>query len=608
MATARTPLKTPPRFVVITAVLWAAVMLFSFYSVFHGSQDLPYSEFKSAVSQDRVTQVEIGSETIRGLLKPARAGDAPGAFRSVRVEDHDLLKDLAAHGVKVTGVAGSVWTSVLSWLLPLGVMLFFFSSGRLGGPRGLMTVGQSKARVDVEQAVPVKFADVAGVDEAKEELQEVIEFLRTPEKFARVGGRIPKGILLMGPPGTGKTLLARAVAGEAGVAFFNISGSEFVEMFVGVGAARVRDLFQQAKSRAPCIIFIDELDALGRTRTVGPMAHEEREQTLNQLLVEMDGFDPRVGVILMAATNRPEILDPALLRAGRFDRHVLVDRPDRTGRLEILRLHAKKVPLEDEAALDTIAGMTAGMVGADMSNIINEAALLAVRRGKEKVGLSELEEAVERVIAGLEKHNRVLSKTERERVAHHEIGHALVGLALPGTDPVKKISIIPRGISALGYTMQVPTEDRFILTQGQLENRIATLLGGRVAESLVYEDLSTGAQDDLKKATDLARNMVTHYGMSPALGSVAIDREPASPFLPGEASRGDYSEETARTVDAEVRRILAEQQERVVRLLRERLELLRAAAAELLKKETLSGSDLEALASRGTVAPLGRAA
>jgi cell division protease FtsH len=570
------------------------------------AHDFAYTDFKAALAEGRVLEVHVGAESLQASLKAIPGKDAE-LVRVVRVTDPDLLKSLESRGVRVVGVETSSWWSLLTWLFPLALIFLLFQPGRVGLPRGLQTVGQNKARIYVEQGVSVRFPDVAGVDEAKQELTEVIEFLKTPEKFRRLGGRIPKGILLVGPPGTGKTLLARAVAGEAQVPFFNISGSEFVEMFVGVGAARVRDLFQQAKQRAPCIIFIDELDALGRVRTVGPMAHEEREQTLNQLLVEMDGFDSGVGVILMAATNRPEILDPALLRAGRFDRHVLVDRPDKAGRLAILQLHARHVPLEDPAALEMIAGMTAGMVGADMANIVNEAALLAVRRHKDQVGRSELEEAVERVIAGMEKHNRVLTKKERERVAHHEIGHALVGGLLPGADPVTKISIIPRGISALGYTLQTPKEDRYILTQAELENRIAVLLGGRAAEKLVYDDLSTGAQDDLKKATDLARSMVTRFGMSPLLGGVAY--QGADPlFLAGEqSSRGETSEQSARTIDAEVRRILAEQERRAMALLSTRVTQLQAAAEELLMRETLSGTDLERFL-KDEVAPVDRAA
>jgi cell division protease FtsH len=468
-----------------------------------------------------------------------------------------------------------------------------------------MQVGQSKAKIYMEKDIKVTFADVAGVDEAKDELREVIEFLRTPEKFTKLGGKIPKGILLVGPPGTGKTLLARAVAGEAGVPFFSISGSEFVEMFVGVGAARVRDLFDQAKLKAPCIIFIDELDALGKARGMGPMAHEEREQTLNQLLVEMDGFDPRIGVILMAATNRPEILDPALLRAGRFDRHVLVDRPDKTGRLAILRVHAKNVALGPDADLEIIAAMTPGFSGADLANVINEAALLAVRRDKDQVGIAELQESVERVIAGLEKKNRVLNKMERERVAYHETGHAIVALSLPGSDQVQKISIIPRGIAALGYTLQLPTEDRFLMTKSELENKVAVLLGGRIAEELMFGEASTGAQNDLVKATDIAKSMVKAYGMSEKVGMITLERERQAQFIQIQPSqeKGDYSEATARDIDSEVRRIIDGQYERVKCLLAERKKALEQGARMLLEREVITGAELKTIMDKEPAVP-----
>jgi cell division protease FtsH len=527
-------------------------------------------------------------------------------FDTVRVEDPDLIRDLQAHQVKITGVIESTFLrDLLSWVIPIALFfaVWLFLLNRMGqGQGGFMTVGRSKAKIYMEKEVKVGFNDVAGVDEAKEELQEVIEFLKTPKKFGRLGGKIPKGILLVGPPGTGKTLLAKAVAGEAGVPFFSISGSEFVEMFVGVGAARVRDLFLQAKEKAPCIIFIDELDALGKARGMGPMAHEEREQTLNQLLVEMDGFDPRVGVILMAATNRPEILDPALLRAGRFDRHVLVDRPDKGGRLAILKVHARNVPLASDADLDVIAAMTAGFVGADLANIINEAALLAVRRGKDAVGLAELQEAVERVIAGLEKKNRVLNPMEKERVAHHELGHALMALSIPGADAIQKISIIPRGIAALGYTLQLPTEDRFLMTKSELENKIAVLLGGRVAEEIIYHEVSTGAQDDLMKATDIAKSMVKLYGMSEKLGQLSLERDRQPLFLQtGQPQApGDYSEETAREIDCEVRRIIEEQHARVSTVLDSQQDVLREAAAVLLGRETITGEDLKAIIAKSS--------
>ncbi|HVP67548.1 MAG TPA: ATP-dependent zinc metalloprotease FtsH [Anaeromyxobacteraceae bacterium] len=591
------------------ALVWAALLAFGLSSQPVKSEVLTYSDFKADVAAGKVDEVAISPTEIRGRLKP-EGGKLGTSFALVRVEDPDLVRSLEAAHVKVSGaVDRAPWWSSLAWLLPLAIaipfLLSLFRRTGAAGQGGLFAVGRSRAKVYVETDVKVTFADVAGVDEAKQELQEVIEFLKTPDKFRRLGGKIPKGILLVGPPGTGKTLLARAVAGEAAVPFFSISGSEFVEMFVGVGAARVRDLFLQARERAPCIVFIDELDALGKARGVGPMAHEEREQTLNQLLVEMDGFDPRVGVILMAATNRPEILDPALLRAGRFDRHVLVDRPDKAGRLAILQVHARQIQLADAAALESIAGMTAGLVGADLANVVNEAALLAVRRGAEKVELRDLQEAVERIVAGLEKRNRVLNRMERERVAHHEVGHALVAFALPGQDQVQKISIIPRGIAALGYTLQVPTEDRFLMTEHELENKICVLLGGRVAEEVSFGDVSTGAQDDLLKATEIARSMVRSYGMSEALGPLSFERDGRPLFLRTAElpSRPDASEEVLRQIDAEVRRIVETQHARARKLLEERVVLLREAAKALLAQETLSGDELRAVASRLGFAP-----
>jgi cell division protease FtsH len=525
------------------------------------------------------------------------------SFETVRVDDPDLLKDLAAHGVRATGIVETTfWRDAAGWLIPIALIggFWMLMIRRIGqaGQNGFMTLGRSKAKVYMEKDVNVRFTDVAGVDEAKEELREVIDFLKTPARFGRLGAKLPKGVLLIGPPGTGKTLLARAIAGEAGVPFFSISGSDFVEMFVGVGAARVRDLFEQAKQKAPCIIFIDELDALGKARGMGPVAHEEREQTLNQLLVELDGFDARVGVILVAATNRPEILDQALLRAGRFDRQVLVDRPDKGARLEILKLHARKVSIESTADLDVIASMTAGFVGADLANIINEAALLGVRQDKDKVGIAELQEAVERVVAGLEKKNRVLSPEEKKRVAYHELGHALVATALPGADEVHKISIIPRGIAALGYTLQLPTEDRFLMTESELENRVATLLGGRIAEELIFDEVSTGAHDDLSKATDIARSMVKTFGMSPRLGQVSLEKDRRAIMVQSpldQVGRPEYSEQTARAIDDEVRRIIDEQRERVAEILSRRRQVLVRAAQLLLTKETISGQELRDL-------------
>jgi len=471
----------------------------------------------------------------------------------------------------------------------------------MGQQPGFMSLGK-KAKVYVEEDLDVTFEDVAGVDEAKQELVEVIEFLEEPAKFTELGGKMPKGVLLVGPPGTGKTLLAKAVAGESHVPFFNMSGSEFVEMFVGLGAARVRDLFVQAKQKAPCIIFIDELDALGKARGFGTMGgHDEREQTLNQLLVEMDGFDPKEGVILMAATNRPEILDPALLRPGRFDRQILVDRPDKKGREEILKVHLKDIKAVANLDVETLANMTPGMVGADLANLVNEAALLAVRRKKKKVRMAEFEEAVERVLAGLEKKNRLINKHEREIVAYHELGHAIVALSLPGTDPVQKISIIPRGIAALGYTVQVPTEDRFLMSRTELLNKIATLLGGRASEEIMFGDVSTGAHNDLAKATGIARSMVKEYGMSSKVGQVYFAREKRPLYLdigfPGEA---EYSEATSELIDHEIKEIIDEQYARALEILQKKQKILEKGADLLLEKEKIEGSALKALMNQSS--------
>lgn len=577
---------------------------------------MSYTDFKAAVVAAKVEDVAVGPTHIYGHLKVPGAKDIPhaeygqsdpagrnAAVDIIRVDDPDLMRDLAAHGVTVTGVVETGGLrDALGWIIPIAVLGLFamLLLGRRGpaGYGGFPAVGRSKAKLYMENDVGVRFTDVAGVDEARDELREVIDFLKAPARFSRLGATLPKGVLLVGPPGTGKTLLARAIAGEAGVPFFSISGSSFVEMFAGVGAARVRDLFEQAKQKAPCIIFVDELDAIGKARGMGPVTHEEREQTLNQLLVELDGFDTRAGVILMAATNRPEILDPALLRAGRFDRHLLVDRPDKSGRLAILRLHARKVPMESDAGLEVIAGMTVGFVGADLANIVNEAALLGVRRDREAVGLPELQEAVERTVAGVEKRRRVLSPAQRQRVAYHELGHALVAMSLPGTDEVQKISIVPRGTSALGYTIQVPTEDRSLLTAAELKNKVATLLGGGAAEQLIYCEGSTGAHDDLSKATDIARSMVKTFGMSSGIGPVSVERDRRATLLQSpveQTPRGDYSDRTAWLIDGEIRRIIDEQRDRAATILVGRHSLLLRAAGILLTKETISGHELRAL-------------
>jgi cell division protease FtsH len=588
----------------VAAAVGSLLLLQGLLASRFSTQPMAYSDFKAAVLAGQVAEVSVSSTAIVGRMKSrARDASTSDVFKTLRVDDGDLLRDLYKQEVKVTGLPESTfWGQILGWIAPflLLVPLWYILSQRMGQRQGgLMSIGQSKAKIYVETDIKASFANVAGVDEAKEELVEVVEFLKTPERFQRLGGKVPKGILLIGPPGTGKTLLAKAVAGEAGVPFFSISGSEFVELFVGVGASRVRDLFIQAKGKAPCIIFIDELDALGKARGIGPMVHEEREQTLNQLLVEMDGFDSGGGVILIGATNRPEVLDPALLRAGRFDRHVLVDRPYKTGRIEILKVHSRGVTLGPDADLAVIASMTAGFAGADLANIINEAALLAVRRGKESIGLAELQEAVERIVAGLEKKNRVLNPLEKERVAHHEIGHALVAMSIDGLDVVQKISIIPRGIAALGYTLQLPTEERFLMTQSELENKIAVLLGGRVAEELIYQEVSTGARDDLLKATDIARSMVTEYGMSDKIGQLSLQRERRPMAWDPGASRltAEYSPETAREVDSEVRRVLDEQHAHVTTVLGAQTDLVRRAARALLARETLTGHELHAIAA-----------
>ena len=571
---------------------------------------VPYSEFERYLAADKVSEVVVSDQRVTGKLKAPENGKTVVVANLVAPE---LAQRLSQYGVKYTqATENTVFRDILSWVLPA---LVFFGvwyllvrrmAGQQGGMGGFMSIGKSRAKIYVESKTGVVFKDVAGVDEAKAELQEVVEFLKEPKKYGRLGARVPKGVLLVGPPGTGKTMLARAVAGEAGVPFFSISGSEFVEMFVGVGAARVRDLFEQARQKAPAIIFIDELDALGRARGAGGMGgHDEKEQTLNQLLVELDGFDPGTGLVLLAATNRPEILDPALLRAGRFDRVVLVDRPDRKGRLEILQVHARKVKLAPDVDMEKLAAMTPGFSGADLANLINEAALLATRRGADAVSQGDFNEAIERLIAGLEKKNRVLNESERRVVAHHELGHALLALALPGSDPVHKISIIPRGVAALGYTLQRPTEDRFLMTREELENKMAVLLGGRAAEEIIFSHLSTGAANDLSKVTEIARSMVMRYGMVKTLGHVAYENEPAG-FLNNNISQKQFSETTAREIDVAVRDIVEKAYAKALAILKRERAALERWAQKLLDKETLHEADLEEL--RRAVAPQQRAA
>ncbi|MGE0263087.1 MAG: ATP-dependent zinc metalloprotease FtsH [Candidatus Obscuribacterales bacterium] len=573
-------------------------------------KEIPYSQFLTDLKDNRITEVRVRGTEIQGRLKQDKDKEDL-AFKTVSVPE-DLSKILSESQVKFTGEPeGNFWSGVLSFVVPFAfiMVLFSFISAKAGDDRGpgggLLSIGRSRARVYVEEEIKVTFADVAGVEEAKDELKEIVTFLKEPERYKRLGGKMPKGILLVGPPGTGKTLLARAVAGEAGVPFFSISGSEFVELFVGVGAARVRDLFERAKAKAPCIIFIDELDALGRARGIGPVSgsHDEKEQTLNQLLSELDGFDTTDGVVLLAATNRPEILDPALLRAGRFDRQVLVDRPDKTGRKAILDIHMRGLTRADDIDVDAIAAMTPGFTGADLANLVNEATLLAARRNAEAVTGEDFDQAIERIIAGLEKKNRVLNPEERRVVAFHEMGHALVSMTLPGSESVQKVSIIPRGIGALGYTLQRPTEDRFLMSRQELLDKMAVLMGGRAAESLIFKDISTGAADDFVKATAIARNMVARYGMNKDLGMVAYEEEgslfldqPDSYHYPG----ARMSEETAREIDLGVRELVGKAFERATGILTEKVTALHRGAELLLEKETLQKEELEEIFASDT--------
>jgi cell division protease FtsH len=584
-----------------------AFLLFTYLQQYYFSrkvETIPYGQFKQALVEGNVGKLTIGPENITGTLtgEERKTGQQ---FITIRVDDPSLVKELDEHKIDYSGRYESKFlSSILSWILPIGIMLLIwrYAMKKMGPGMGVMSFGKSKAKLFAESETRVTFADVAGIDEAKEELQEVVEFLRNPGKFQKLGGRIPKGVLLVGPPGTGKTLLAKAVAGEAKVPFFSISGSEFVEMFVGVGAARVRDLFSQATHQAPCIIFIDELDALGKARRMNVMGgHDEQEQTLNQLLVEMDGFETNKGVIIMAATNRPEILDPALLRPGRFDRQVLVDRPDINGREAILKIHSKNVLLGPDVDLRKVAGRTPGFVGADLANLVNEAALLAARKNKEMVESADFDEAIDRVVGGLEKKNRVMNPQEKEIVAFHESGHAIVAESVEHADPVHKISIIPRGIAALGYTQQQPTEDRYLMTRSELLDRLAVLLGGRVAEEQVFGEISTGAQNDLQRATDIARSMVTEYGMSDQLGLVTYEHTRQSMFLPESFAPGKtYSETKATQIDEEISRVIEKAHERVRKILSERRNILDDLAHLLSQKEIVQGEELREMLSKST--------
>jgi cell division protease FtsH len=616
------PVKSPVRFSIWYFLSFFLILaLIQTYFAMQQSYPLSYRDFRRLVETKGVDDLEISGDTITGFLSPqgvqylaeetkdpelpqrlAKQFSKEPVFSTIRMDDKDLLEALDKQGIKYRALPDRSWlTSLVSYLLPMlllvGLWLYIFR--RLSaGPGGIMSIGKSKARVYVEDETKVTFADVAGVEEAEEELKEIIEFLKTPAKFQVLGGKIPKGVLLVGPPGTGKTLLARAVAGEAGTPFLSLTGSDFVEMFVGVGAARVRDLFQQAEEKAPAIIFIDELDALGKARGLSPLSgHDERENTLNQLLSEMDGFDSRKGVIIMAATNRPEILDPALIRAGRFDRQILVDRPSLMGREAILKIHTREVKLGPDVNLHTLAARTPGMVGSDLANIVNEAALLAARKTREAVTMQDFEEAIDRVVAGLEKRNRLMNPKEKEIVAYHETGHALVAEGLPGVDPVHRVSIIPRGIGALGYTMQLPTEDRYLMTKSELEDRMAVMLGGRAAEEVHFGEISTGAQNDLYRATDIARSMVREYGMSETLGPLTFERERRPLFLetmmPPAAK--DYSEATAQQIDREVSALAARAYTRAKEILESKLDTLEKVARVLLDKEVLEGEELRRL-------------
>jgi len=604
----------------------ALIVLFALQSVLFAphAETLSYSEFKALAKKGKVSNLVLDKQTITGTLATdglegllpkekleelKRAGGGARPFATARVDDPGLVAELEAAGVKFTGRVENTWLSALvSWVLPAVVFVgvWVLLMRRLGPQQGLMAIGKSKAKVYVEHETGVTFDDVAGIDEARGELMEVVDFLKNPDRYRRLGGKIPKGVLIVGAPGTGKTLLAKAVAGEAGVPFFSLSGSDFVEMFVGVGAARVRDLFAQAQQKAPSIIFIDELDALGKARGMSQIVggHDEREQTLNQLLAELDGFDTQKGVMLLAATNRPEILDPALLRPGRFDRQVVLDRPDLGGREKILRVHVRDVKLAPDLDLSQVAARTPGFVGADLANLVNEAALHAARQGKEAVDAADFDEAIDRVVGGIERKSRVINPREKEIVAYHEAGHALVAESREHADRVAKISVIPRGVAALGYTQQQPTEDRYLMTRTELLDRLDVLLGGRVAEELVFGDISTGAQDDLQRATDMARHMVTRYGMSDALGLATFEAPRQALFLnvPSMAQR-EYSEETARRIDAEIEQLLRTSHSRVRETLGAKRLILDALAKRLIEKEVVDRAALVQLIAEAESLP-----
>jgi cell division protease FtsH len=609
-----------------TFSIWYAVLammvLFGIQAVLLAPhpENVSYSQFKALVKARTVSDLVLYKDTIVGTVSPTgldtilskqqiedmkRSGDGVHRFVTARVDDPGLVPELEAAHISFTGHVENTWLStLLSWVLPSAIFfgLWMFMLKRMNPQSGLMTLGKSRARVYVEHRTGVTFDDIAGIDEARDELMEIVDFLKTPERYRGLGGKIPKGVLLAGAPGTGKTLLAKAVAGEAGVPFFSLSGSDFVEMFVGVGAARVRDLFARAQAQAPSIVFIDELDAVGKARGISPGfgGHDEHEQTLNQLLAELDGFDTQAGVIILAATNRPEILDPALLRPGRFDRQIVIDRPDLKGREKILQVHTRQVKLAPDVDLSAVAARTPGFVGADLANLVNEGALRAAREGKEAVDLADFDQAIDRIVGGLERKSRIISPKEKEIVAHHEAGHALVAESRAQADKVSKISIIPRGVAALGYTQQQPAEDRYLMTRAELLDRLDVLLGGRVAEEIIFGDVSTGAHDDLQRASDLARHMVTQYGMSDELGLATFEKPQPPLFLNGSATgERPYSEETARTIDREVRKLLADAHTRVRETLSEQRVVLEALAKALIEKEVVDREALMALLASG---------
>ncbi len=593
-----------PWFIFALYLVMLYVFLFAWPEQGQKTEEIPYNRFLQELEQNKIRSVVIyDSKYIKGEYREDDPAGRPKTFVTVPLDDLALAEKFKQHGVDVKVRKGDNWVALffMNWVLPIALitLFWFWLSRRMtGGGKGFLNLGPGKVHIHPDTGPKVTFDDVAGVDEAKQELQEVIAFLRDPEKIQSLGGRMPKGVLLVGPPGTGKTLLGKAVSGEAEVPFFYISGSEFIEMFVGVGAARVRDLFDQARKNAPCIIFIDELDAVGRSRGIAPGGggNEEREQTLNQLLVEMDGFDPSIGVVVMAATNRPELLDKALLRAGRFDRQIVVDKPDLEERVAILKIHVRRLKLGDDVDLQVIAQRTPGMVGADLANICNEAAIIAVRNGHAAVQMSDFEAAIDRVLTGPEKKHRAMSAEEKRRVAFHESGHTLVAETVPTAEPVHKVSIIPRGVAALGYTLQLPVKEKFLSTEEELKDQLAILLGGRVAEELVFGVVSSGAANDLERATEIARSMVTQLGMSPRLGPLTWGRIHRALYLETEAQEErNYSETIAEQIDAEVKALIEEAHRRATTILEQRRRTLDALAARLEEKEVISGEEVQAV-------------